>query len=602
MSWRWDQTNALWQAAQNPLQFLDAAFAKTWYAQHSAANWQSGAALSKLTAILQDIAGGYVTTWTGAPASAAQGWWAVGLSVPSFAFSGPLRVGVSTINAWRGVSSALHASANSLLCGPQIGGYQGALQTIGLTGQMLGLGGSLAGQISSRWPVISTAFQGGQMIWQFPSQALMRTSNSLNTISQTISALRFGNRIGGAINDTLNNSPAAGLSPTVGGILFENCAATVTEIDELSGAYWDVDTGRLVLVGRDSATREEKSLPLPGLDQEHFLVALRAALAGQPLGVSIDPPAEYRDGIMSGVTPPDGTPMLVSYLGHCEETLFGAILFEADRLLKCLDKGVHNETRKPVRASVPGFRPLLEMARPSDRTENVWHRFWFVVDKVELKHDASANAVVFGDVRLKVLTETEMRGRGGPGFVDSNDGAFALHLTEFYDDYARDFPILARLKELAKITSVAKLLANRQLAIDLGPLFGIPPLPTTTPSFTPGISVTSPHVETSKEGNTIHTRTVSMFGGVDMDPEPVLLPDRSGEARALRQRAEANRPGPSSAFHSLSPDPRSGGSLTIMNFRQTMLLKCCAYVEFTIQRPRAMAISVRVGSCGLQYL
>jgi hypothetical protein len=30
----------------------------------------------------------------------------------------------------------------------------------------------------------------------------------------------------------------------------------------------------------------------------------------------------------------------------------------------------------------------------------------------------------------------------------------------------------------------------------------------------------------------LHTRTVSMFGGVDMDPEPVLLPDPAGEAPA----------------------------------------------------------------------
>lgn len=235
--------------------------------------------------------------------------------------------------------------------------------------------------------------------------------------------------------------------------------------------------------------------------------------------------------------------MLVSYLGNTQGTLFGAIMFEADRLLKCLDKGVHNETHKALRATVPGFKPLLEMVHPGDgRPENVWHRFWFVIDKVELIHNSAAQAFTFGDVRLKVLTETEKDGHPQEQYADPADETFTRHLTEHYDEYAKDFPILARLKEIAKVAAVAKFLVNQGISLDLGPLFATPPVAVETPATTPGIRVTSPNVKMYQEGNTIHTESISLFGGVDLDPEPQILPDTSGFAAKLRSQAESSRP------------------------------------------------------------
>ncbi|MCX5884415.1 MAG: hypothetical protein NT096_00630 [Proteobacteria bacterium] len=330
--------------------------------------------------------------------------------------------------------------------------------------------------------------------------------------------------------------------PNVGGILFENCAAVLTEIGEITGAYWDSQTGSLVVIGKDAQRGSMIPMALPYLDRDHLLVALRAYLAGNPIGVSIDPPVEYRNSIRQGVTPPDGTDMLVSYLGDTESTLFGAIMFEADRLLKCLDKGVNNETRKPVRATVPGFKTLLEMIKPDDgRPENVWHRFWFVIDKVELKHDPATGTVIFGDVRLKVLTETELHGETSKKSVDPIDEAFTKHLTDYYDEYAKDFPVLARLKELAKVAAVAKFLCNSGIPLDLGSIFQADPVHVDTLSTTPGISVTSPNVKIEYKGNVTRTQTVSLFGGVDMEPDLKILPD-DGMARQLQRVAESARP------------------------------------------------------------
>jgi hypothetical protein len=149
--------------------------------------------------------------------------------------------------------------------------------------------------------------------------------------------------------------------PQVGGVLFDNCDAVLTGIAEITAAFWDAPSGSLVLIGKADVDGEVMRFALPAMDADHLKVALRAALAGQPLGVSIDPPANLRYGERSGQMLPDGTPLIVSYLGGTAGTLYGAIEFESDRIMKCLSIGRHNQTRKPFKASIPGFRDHFEM-------------------------------------------------------------------------------------------------------------------------------------------------------------------------------------------------------------------------------------------------
>lgn len=220
-------------------------------------------------------------------------------------------------------------------------------------------------------------------------------------------------------------------------------------------------------------------------------------------------------------------------------------MFEADRLLKCLDKGTDNITKNPVRATVAGYVPLLERIQPAgNRLTQVWHRFWFVIEKVELKHDPTRGSLAFGDVRLRVLTETEMDGHGGSDREDPLDAEFCRHITEHYDEYAKDFPILSRLKELAKIAAIAKFICSKNLPVDLAELFLSLPHPVATPDTTPGISVASRNIKVEHSGNIVRTHTVSLFGGVDIDPSPVIQPD-DGDAARLRTLAEKSRSSPS---------------------------------------------------------
>lgn len=353
--------------------------------------------------------------------------------------------------------------------------------------------------------------------------------------------------------------------PAVGGVLFDQCATLTGEISDLQGAYWDTQRGEMVLIGHPGRGSESERIALPQLDRDHLAVVLRALAAGQAIGVSIDPPAFIRSSPNGGSLLPDGTPLIVSYLGRTEGTLFGAIMFEADRLLKSLSLGKDNERRSRVRASVFGFRSLIDMTRPTDNTEpGGWTRFWFVVDRVELQHDPVSRSISFSNVRLKVLTEREKQSTASShdAFAATAE-AFARHLTDHYDDYAREFPVLARLKELGKITAVAKFFVSNGVEPDLSALFLLKPTPVATPRTTPGISVTSPHTVTTSQGSMTTTTAVSLFGGVDMDPEPVARTDQSSGARSLRTQAERARPSPNSNAWNLNSTTSSARAVSI---------------------------------------
>lgn len=622
--------------------------ASQWYAQQSAQNWRGG---NPALAIANDFVGGYVGAWTGATSSPAQAWWSAGWSVPVFFVGGAAKNVLGAVNTSQAISTA-YFTAGGIASGHTPLNWQTGLQ---VGAQLVGFSGNLAESASN-----ALRAPQGQFLFDFANSNANKAASLLNysrgasagtaifgfndPINQT-----FGNNIQHFFQGLMSsgNSAAGNNTAQVGGILFDHCA-TLCGIDELQGAFWDAASNSIVIAGRSGT-----SIVLSQVERDHLEVALRAAVVGRAIGVSIDPPAKYRQDGATKSLPPDGTNMLVSYLGNTEKTLFGAIMFEADRLLKCLTKGTDNETGTPRRSSVEGYQSILDMHEFDDiGTDHTWTRFWFVTDKAELTHDAASNSMMFSNVRLKVLTESEMEGRsaqrpidrpsngdlvaervnelstrfeyrGKYYYVDPSGAAewktmpkadaifitgagvdlvdqsvirliskrgtlivthstqkhvgevgqlvapgegvrvldataraitigfllefgarkvrvpedaevFARRLTRDYDKYAIDFPVLARLKELAKIASLAKLLINQNVKIGLWDLFSSPRLPSATPAVTKGITV-------SKRDKS-QTRSVSIFGGVDMDPDIIVSPDTNHVASAFRAQVVSTRP------------------------------------------------------------
>ena len=517
----WGPESWLWQIVHKPLNLLDAAYAKKWYADMSQSLHDAGGFVNHTIGSLSDAAGGWVASWTGAPASSAQAWWGAGFGVATLGFGLGVR-GVAVAagagsKAWvsykalssyvslKGVSNALYAATDDLTGGTQ-------LQPIDAAFSMAGLGADfLAGPSVAKWlniPGANGALQTSQKINNFLLGEVLNLNSKvwdiIGTGKDAFSAIIMDYQAGKAQQAEI---PSA----EVGGVLLDCCAQTLSEIGDITGAYW-TDEGELVLLGRSGEDQPEKEWALPSMDAEHLQIALKAAIAGTPLGVSIDPPREFR----SNRSMTEGTPMLVSYLGGVEGTLFGAILFEADRLLKCLDAGKDNITRSSFRAKVPGYRSVLDRMSMTGNQSRSWHRFWFVVEEARLRLSPSGRAIEFDSIRVKVLTETEYANGERAEEQSTADAEFARHLNDHFDDYAREFPILARLRELAKISALARWLVNSDIPMDNHNLFASKPIPVPAPTETPAVQAQRTESTTDSSGQRV--ATVTLTGGVELNP------------------------------------------------------------------------------------
>lgn len=574
MAWRWDGTNWVWQVVNAPGQLLDAHYAYQWYkphAQYAATAIASvGATNAARQAAVSNAIANAIVYGSAQYASTNQAATTTLSHYLTKSISDPLQQ----------VDITLQAGANLLQ-----GGAPLALGGFSYTRMGTPTGVSLGYSINAVNTILKPISAGLSFVPAFTEHAIGSdgffkaygkaglgvtfgiigshigtvtglAAGPLGWVAAPALGLLFG-AAGVALGDAADyastqfgrwlsshDQQPQSSPPSVGGVLLDK-VATVSTPGSISGAYWDSDTGSVVLIIEDASGSTSASAVLPGLERDLLVVALRAALAGESLGVSIDPPARFRNGGGDGEVPADGTPMIVSYLGSSNATLAGSIMFEADRLMKCLSKGRHNESRRPLRAHVPGYEPLVEMIRPGRESSGAWHRFWFVPDKVELWHDRGHKAIAFADVRLKVLTELEMRGEptmGNGKCTDELDEAFAGHLTEHYDEYAKEFPEFVRLKELVKIAAIAKYLVIQDLASDLWGLYSLLPRPVATPATTPVIHVTSPHVKVEQHGQATVTQSIALVGGVDVDPKLSLQPDDRHIARSLVTRAQAARP------------------------------------------------------------
>lgn len=317
----------------------------------------------------------------------------------------------------------------------------------------------------------------------------------------------------------------------VGGVLLDEAAQVNTGLSRITGAYYDPDLGQLILTG--IANNEKAKRSLPKMDMDHLAVAMRAVFSGQAPGVSIDRPSARSTG---GALPASGTQMPTRYLGGTENTLFGAIMFQADKLLKNLSLGKDNVSGEEVDSEVSGFRNELDLSLER-RGSQVWHRMWFLIDDMSLdmpvRESADRGALAFSRANLKVKTEYLNQG-DNPG-ADPAAEEFAQHFSANYDDLAAEHPILERLRELAKIAAIAKYLKDSGKPVDMAFVANYQPVVVPTPAQTPGITVS----KSRNLGSVIQTS--SLFGGVDFDFEYRAVSD-NGEAGTLRSAAQKARP------------------------------------------------------------
>lgn len=262
--------------------------------------------------------------------------------------------------------------------------------------------------------------------------------------------------------------------PNYGGVLLDKSAEVFTELSDISGVIYDEQTQQMILYGH-------KNLALPYMDMDDLAVAVRSIYGlgrkgPESPGVSMEPgyknPKKQKGGCM-----------VVSYFGETENTRFGQIMFEADRVLKILSIGKDNITGKPIKSSVPHYRDLqtirLKEGVPPSNTNC---RMWLVPQRIALAESQDGTSMVFSEARMEVLTESTLRKKG---VEDRAAEKFAHHFTQYYDHFSREYPILTELKRLGKITAIVKWIHEKNLPFDLAFFQNYTPYYMETPKYSP---------------------------------------------------------------------------------------------------------------------
>jgi hypothetical protein len=265
-----------------------------------------------------------------------------------------------------------------------------------------------------------------------------------------------------------NNAAARGFVPPgidlVAGVRLDKPAEMPPGMNDIRAVAYDAKAKRLFLIG-------ESNRKLPNFRLDDLAVALKVPGDGFP-GVSIEGPIQ--DGRMT-----------VRYYGGTENTHFGQVMFEADRLLKSLSMGRDNVTKEILRPRVRGYESELRRFQSMGGAQRpkAWHRYWFRPALISMTESDDGQAMRFDNVKIEVKTEYV------PPIPEEESEpaaeAFAQHFTEHFDEFAAQYPVFAELRELAKVAALAQWIKENGIPVEsLNPDAAVIPeaeTPKTTP-------------------------------------------------------------------------------------------------------------------------
>ncbi len=241
---------------------------------------------------------------------------------------------------------------------------------------------------------------------------------------------------------------------------------------------------------------------------------------------TIDPPPNKSDMDKYG---------LVYYGGMVEDTHVGMVMFEADRVMKCLSGGYENRTGQPINilgSYQSEWDYMPEITFNDQYPEEEWHRYWFTTKDTIVQYDPDLKVVkIIGDP-LSVETERmEMINGKLESTFDPDYDSCSYKWTKHFENnlllYAKYYPVLYELHELSRWTSLLTALYETGFIFDEIHLNNFPYV--TTPIKTPIIQIlkerntentTQTHIE-------IRTRQISLTGGVGLEQVTLQKEDLS---------------------------------------------------------------------------
>ncbi|MFH1568857.1 MAG: hypothetical protein ABIL09_12740 [Gemmatimonadota bacterium] len=256
--------------------------------------------------------------------------------------------------------------------------------------------------------------------------------------------------------------------------------------------------------------------------------------------LTIDPPPDEEARRQYG---------LVRYGGGIEDTHVGMVLFEADRLLKCLSIGFDNRTGAAIR---PGdwhrsewdFVPAEYLERRVLR-QTQWRRYWFTTEEAAVEVDGAHRMVRLCGPPLTV--KTEQMQISGADLAPSGEEDPGRRWTGYFNDhlaeYEAAYPVLQELDELARWAALLSGLKEAGVLLSQVELSGAYRAP--TPIRTPVVTATKTRrlEEDEAPGVTVkRTREVTIFGGVGLDQVKLVSTDLAAVREAWLAERDAGGP------------------------------------------------------------
>lgn len=228
------------------------------------------------------------------------------------------------------------------------------------------------------------------------------------------------------------------------------------------------------------------------------------------------------------------------YGGRLEGTKLGWVLYEADRVMKCLSVGKDNLTGATYSSStvpVTGYKNMIERIKAGGTGGDI--RMWFVPNEMNLKRHvdpvSGRAAVIFDKSTVSLLTESFLA--GVPATPIAND--FANHFTNNYDAFAaRTFPvqdptdptgatiinvkIFEMLREAMQAVSLARFFRDNNIPLDMWWLN----------QWTPPAAYTPKSVATAYNEDTTGGGYIVIYGGVEVQKPNAYIPSTTAKSVA----------------------------------------------------------------------
>lgn len=318
-------------------------------------------------------------------------------------------------------------------------------------------------------------------------------------------------------NDVLSGLDMLGLTPLLNDMRSRIQNGTITQpqaSDILQAAFWEQILLRLKMPDtgwRSMATRAKAgSMPFSSflptaenlLSQAITDRVMTPWLNGLVLSQAFlerfyqVPPVEVTPAFLSGLTP---------------DSELARTFFAADWNLKMLAISPELADKVPGHLTYMNFAFSRGYTTSGDSKGSI--RGWLTPFGVDLRHDPQGNVVTFGPSRIAVrseLTTFEGGNRSASAVERQAVDAYAQHVTQSYDAYAKALPDLHRLREAAKVLALVRWAKGRNLSlVPAGPVAPPKALPA---RFNQGFWTATMLVDATR-----FFFVLSSHGGVDFD-------------------------------------------------------------------------------------